>query len=314
MNASSRASRRCRSDSQSSPVVSSTTLSSVGSGEQDARLLERLAHRRAHQRPRVLRGRPEQVGPLLGAGPDPADLLLEVTRVDAAAREDAEAAGERHPTGAPEQVDLEPALLAVARPAGARPCWRPWARPACGCRRRTRARAARGARAAAPSGPLSRPRRSSRPRRGRPAAAPGHRPRTARGPPASPKTSPTSSDAPLATPGWPVKSGVEATKTTSFTIRRTWSSGTSALIAARALRAHCCAHSFGLLRGHRAADLAGRRAARPQRSGSWPAVKTWLPLRTAGTYAATGLATSGHRQAQLGQALLRGAHALGRLK
>ena len=31
----------------------------------------------------------------------------------------------------------------------------------------------------------------------------------------------------------------------------------------------------------------------PSRIGSWPEVYTWDPLRTAGTYAATGLATSG---------------------
>ena len=38
-------------------------------------------------------------------------------------------------------------------------------------------------------------------------------------------------------------------------------------------------------------------------------MKTWLPLRTAGTYAATGLADLGTARPELGQPLLRGAHA-----
>src|SRR5690606_9168084 len=54
--------------------------------------------------------------------------------------------------------------------------------------------------------------------------------------PASPKTSPNSSEAPLATPGWPVKSGVDATNATTFTMRLTReSSPTSARTAASAL-------------------------------------------------------------------------------
>ena len=39
--------------------------------------------------------------------------------------------------------------------------------------------------------------------------------------PASPKTWPSSSLAPLMTPGWPVKSGALATNPTTFTTRRT---------------------------------------------------------------------------------------------
>ena len=61
---------------------------------------------------------------------------------------------------------------------------------------------------------------------------------------ASPKTVPSSSDAPLATFGWAVKSGEDATKTTTFTTRFTSDrSPISALIAAIALSAHCCAQA-----------------------------------------------------------------------
>ncbi len=72
----------------------------------------------------------------------------------------------------------------------------------------------------------------------------------------------------------------------------------------------------GLVLGDLAADLAGRISS-PSRIGSWPEVKTWLPLRTAGMYAATGLATSGTRQPELRRAAPRGCswrHSAGRLK
>src|SRR5574340_438055 len=55
--------------------------------------------------------------------------------------------------------------------------------------------------------------------------------------PASPNTSPRNSDAPLITPGCPVKLGAEATKPTTFTIRTTESIPTSASSAANAFRA-----------------------------------------------------------------------------
>ena len=53
----------------------------------------------------------------------------------------------------------------------------------------------------------------------------------------------------------------------------------------------------------------------PERIGSWPEVKTWSPLRTAGTYDRHRLGDLGDREAELGQPLLGGAHeASGRLK
>src|SRR5690606_36127130 len=57
--------------------------------------------------------------------------------------------------------------------------------------------------------------------------------------PLSPRTSASSSLAPLMTPGWPVKSGAEATKPTTFTTRATRSrSPATDLTAARAFSAH----------------------------------------------------------------------------
>jgi hypothetical protein len=111
--------------------------------------------------------------------------------------------------------------------------------------------------------------------------------------PASPNTAPSSSEAPFATPGWPVNSGVEDTKATTLTIRLTLDrSPTSARTAAIAFRAHCRAHSVACsaLTAPPTFPLA---SSSPPREGSCPEVYTWLPDRTAGTYAATGAATSG---------------------
>ncbi len=60
--------------------------------------------------------------------------------------------------------------------------------------------------------------------------------------PASPKAVPRSSEAPLTTPGWPVKDGSLATKPTTLTTRVTLSrSPTTDFTAAMALRAQVCA-------------------------------------------------------------------------
>ncbi len=56
-------------------------------------------------------------------------------------------------------------------------------------------------------------------------------------PPASPKTSPSRSDAPLITSGWPVKPGADATNPTTFTTPVTASMPTRASTAASALSA-----------------------------------------------------------------------------
>ena len=104
--------------------------------------------------------------------PDPADLVVEVPRVDARRRGRRRTRRRRPcPGRAPEEVDLQPALRSVpvaqqhdraGVPGLARAPW---------SRRRTPGRSPPAARAAGASGPLSRPRRPSRPRRARPAAA-----------------------------------------------------------------------------------------------------------------------------------------------
>ena len=92
--------------------------------------------------------------------------------------------------------------------------------------------------------------------------------------PASPNTSPKSSDAPLATPGWPVKSGVDATNTTALTIRLTCErSPSSALTAASALSAHWRAHSPASS-GVTSPPTLPVVISCPSRIGSWPDVKT----------------------------------------
>ena len=97
----------------------------------------------------------------------------------------------------------------------------------------------------------------------------------------------------MATPGCPVKSGVDATNATTLTIRFTFaSSPTSARTAAMALRAHCRAHASASS-GVTSPPTLPVAISWPSRIGSWPDVKTWWPLRTAGMYDATGLATSG---------------------
>ena len=78
--------------------------------------------------------------------------------------------------------------------------------------------------------------------------------------PLSPSTSPSSSLAPLMTPGCPVKSGAEATKPTTLTTRSIRSrSPTTDLTAASALSAQVRGQLLGLLRRDLGADLAGDR-------------------------------------------------------
>ena len=101
--------------------------------------------------------------------------------------------------------------------------------------------------------------------------------------PASPNTLPNSSEAPFATWGCPLKSGVDATNATTLTTRLTFaSSPTSARTAAMALRAHCRAHSSASS-GVTSPPTLPVAISWPSRIGSWPDVKTWWPLRTAGT-------------------------------
>ncbi len=86
----------------------------------------------------------------------------------------------------------------------------------------------------------------------------------------------------MATRGWPVKSGVEATKATTLTMRLTASrSPISAFTAAIAFRAHCWAQATASSSLTSPPTLPVTMSS-PERIGSWPEVKTWLPLRTAG--------------------------------
>src|SRR5215210_1616033 len=101
--------------------------------------------------------------------------------------------------------------------------------------------------------------------------------------PASPKTSPMSSDAPSSTPGWPLNPGAEATKPVTLTMLEiplrppAW-----AAAAARALSAHRWA-------AHRASSALTVsptlpfRCSSPASKGSGPAVKIRPPARVAGT-------------------------------
>ena len=78
----------------------------------------------------------------------------------------------------------------------------------------------------------------------------------------------------MATPGWPVKSGVEATNATTLTIRFTCDrSPTSARTAASALSAHCRAHSTASSAVTSPPTLPVV-ISWPSRIGSWPEVKT----------------------------------------
>ncbi len=78
----------------------------------------------------------------------------------------------------------------------------------------------------------------------------------------------------MATPGWPVKSGVEATNATTLTIRFTWErSPISARTAASALSAHWRAHSTASSAVTSPPTLPVV-ISRPSRIGSWPEVNT----------------------------------------
>src|SRR5690606_2719838 len=100
--------------------------------------------------------------------------------------------------------------------------------------------------------------------------------------PLSPRTSASSSLAPLMTPGWPVKSGAEATKPTTFTTRATRSrSPATDLTAARAFSAHVRARSFASS-GVTSPPTLPVIGSLPSTMGSWPDVKTYRPDTTAG--------------------------------
>ena len=104
----------------------------------------------------------------------------------------------------------------------------------------------------------ARPRRSTSTSTGAPSGSSADADRAA-GVPARPRrsTSPNSSEAPLITPGWPVKPGADATKPITLTTLTTLSRPTSASIAASALSAHAPGQVLGLLGGDLRADLAG---------------------------------------------------------
>jgi hypothetical protein len=90
--------------------------------------------------------------------------------------------------------------------------------------------------------------------------------------PASPKTSPSSSETPLATCGCAVKSGVEAMNATTLTTRVTAESEpSSARIAASAFSAHWRAHATASswLTSPPTLPVA---ISCPSRIGSWPEV------------------------------------------
>ena len=118
----------------------------------------------------------------------------------------------------------------------------------------------------------------------------------------------------MATCGWPVKSGVEATNATTLTTWATRSrSPISDFTAAIALSAHCCAHSVASS-GLTSPPTLPVTISSPLRIGSWPEVKTWSPDCDGRDVRRHRLGHLGHRQPELGEPVLGGAHASGRLK
>src|SRR6266508_2455758 len=89
--------------------------------------------------------------------------------------------------------------------------------------------------------------------------------------PASPNTWPSSSEAPFAICGWPVNSGVEATKASTLTTRFTCDRSTTEWTAASAFRAHWRAHSTPTSGAMRPPSLPVA-ISFPLRIGSWPEV------------------------------------------
>src|SRR5690349_2974440 len=111
--------------------------------------------------------------------------------------------------------------------------------------------------------------------------------------PLSPRTSPSSSLAPLITAGWPVKSVAEATKPTTLTTRAIRSrSPATDFTAARAFRAQVLASSLASS-GVTSAPTLPVTASLPSTIGSWPDVYTYTPDCTAGWYDASGGTTAG---------------------
>ena len=104
--------------------------------------------------------------------------------------------------------------------------------------------------------------------------------------PASPKISPSTSDAPLMTPGWPVNAGSDATKPTTFTMRVTRSSEpiSRAHRGERVERARAGVR-LGVVGGDEpvaVADLAGR-GQRARDEGQLAGGVDEVPVTTAGT-------------------------------
>ena len=100
------------------------------------------------------------------------------------------------------------------------------------------------------------------------------------------------SEAPLTTPGAEINPGTPLTYPTTRTTLTMESTGATSSTAARALRMQTCAISFACS-GVTAPPTLPINGIFPSTSGSWPAVNTKLPVRTAGTYAATGSAATG---------------------
>src|SRR6185312_3127419 len=100
--------------------------------------------------------------------------------------------------------------------------------------------------------------------------------------PSSPNTSENNSDAPLTTPGCPVNPGADATNPTTLTTRATSSTPTTESTAASALSAQTRANLLPCS-GLTSPPTFPLPTSSPSTVGSWPAVYTRLPLRTAGT-------------------------------
>src|SRR2546421_1093566 len=111
--------------------------------------------------------------------------------------------------------------------------------------------------------------------------------------PACPNMSPSSSDAPLSTAGCAVNPDAEATNPTIFTTLVTASRPTRSSTAASALSTQIRASSRPRAVSISTPSLPVAATA-PSTSGSWPAVKTSEPQRTAGTYTPAGEGTGGN--------------------
>ena len=232
-----------------------TTRTGPASSTPDSSNVSRTA---AHTSARaVASSAPSRAAHSAGAGPAQADRVVEVARVDPAAGKDAHARRERHRGLAPQQVDL-------------RTCRRP--RPQQHHRRRVarlgRRQLARGVRPRLLDevGRQRDPQHRGAQTSTTSSTSTGTSSGSAATPtadraclPASPNTSPSSSEAPLATLGCAVKSGVDATKTTTLTTRLIADElADLGLDRGERVEGALPRALVALLLGHLVADLAGR--------------------------------------------------------